>query len=48
MYWSGFDTKTNLQLIAEAGLRLLSADEGTVEEFGEPVTFLWVIAEKPI
>ena len=48
MYWSGFDTKTNLQLIAEAGLRLLSAEEGTVEEFGEPVTFLWVIAEKPI
>jgi len=48
MYWSGFDSKTNTRLIAEAGLRLLNAEEETAEEFGEPVTFLWVIAEKPI
>src|SRR5262245_13433282 len=47
MYWSGFDTQTNAKLIAEAGLRLLSAKEETAEEFGEPVTFLWVVAEKP-
>ena len=47
MYWSSFDAATNKHLIAEAGLRILSAKEETAEEFGEPVTFLWIIAEKP-
>jgi hypothetical protein len=28
-------------------MRILSAREETAEEFGEPVTFLWIIAEKP-
>ena len=48
MYWSGFDNDTNKRLIAEAGLHLLSAEEETLEEFGAPITFLWVIAEKPV
>jgi len=47
MYWSGFDTETNTRLVTEAGLRLLSAQEETAEEFGEPITFLWVVAERP-
>lgn len=47
MYWSSFDSETNRRLVEEAGLRLLSAREETAEEFGEPVTFLWVIARKP-
>jgi SAM-dependent methyltransferase/protein tyrosine phosphatase (PTP) superfamily phosphohydrolase (DUF442 family) len=47
MYWSSFDADTNRSLIEQAGLELLSAREETAEEFGEPVTFLWVIAQKP-
>jgi hypothetical protein len=47
MYWSGFDSETSTRLIAAAGLHLLRAEEETVEEFGVPITFLWVIAEKP-
>ena len=48
MYWSSFDSQTNKRLVAEAGLRILDAQEETEEEFGQPVTFLWVIAQKPI
>lgn len=47
MYWSGFDSQTNKRLVEEAGLRIVSAREETAEEFDEPVTFLWVIAQKP-
>jgi hypothetical protein len=47
-YWSGFDNATTTRLIAAAGLHLLQAEEEPVEEFGMPITFLWVIAEKPI
>ena len=48
MYWSGFDRATTTRLIAAAGLHLLRAEEETVEEFGVPITLLWVIAEKPV
>ena len=47
MYWSSFDSETNQRLVEEAGLSILSAQEETAEEFGEPITFLWVIAQKP-
>jgi 2-polyprenyl-3-methyl-5-hydroxy-6-metoxy-1,4-benzoquinol methylase len=47
MYWSGFDSATNRQLVEEAGLHIISAKEETAEEFGKPVTFLWVVAQKP-
>ena len=48
MFWSHFDSATNRHLIEQAGLRLISAREETVDEDGQPVTFLWVIAQKPI
>jgi hypothetical protein len=48
MYWSGFDRATTLRLVEAAGLHLLRAEEETIEEFGVPITFLWVIAEKPV
>jgi SAM-dependent methyltransferase len=48
MYWSGFDRATSARLIAEAGLHLLRAEEETIEEFGVPITFQWVIAAKPV
>jgi len=47
MYWSGFDSTTSTRLVEEAGLHLLRAEEETMEEFGVPITFLWVIAAKP-
>ena len=47
MYWSSYDAETNQRLVQEVGFSILSAREETAEEFGQPVTFLWVIAEKP-
>lgn len=47
MFWSGYDTATNVRLIDEAGLEILSATEETEEEFDEAITFLWVVARKP-
>lgn len=47
MYWSGFDAETNKRLVAEAGLCVISAQDETAMEFGQPVTFLWVVARKP-
>jgi hypothetical protein len=48
MYWSHFDSPTNQRLLREAGLEILSAREETAEEDGIPITFLWVVARKPL
>ncbi len=47
MFWSHHDAATNRRLVAAAGLRLLEANLETEEEDGAPVSFLWVVAEKP-
>jgi SAM-dependent methyltransferase len=47
MYWSSFDAETNRELARGAGLQLLSTRLETADEFGEPVTFLWVVACRP-
>lgn len=47
MYWSSHDAATNRRLVEEAGLHLVEASEETALEFGQPVTFLWVVARKP-
>ncbi len=47
MYWSSYDAATNRRLVAESGLRIAQASEETAAEFGQPVTFLWVVAQKP-
>lgn len=47
MFFSHWDATTNRRLVADAGLRILSATEETADEDGAPVTFLWVVAEKP-
>ncbi|HTK09788.1 MAG TPA: class I SAM-dependent methyltransferase [Ktedonobacteraceae bacterium] len=47
MYWSLFDSATNQLLLQDAGFHILSAQEETEEENGVPITFLWVIAQKP-
>jgi hypothetical protein len=46
MYWSSYDSQTNRRLVREAGLSIVEAREESADEFGQPVTFLWVIAEK--
>jgi hypothetical protein len=46
-YFSHFDGATNQRLVEDAGLRIISAWEETVDEDGAPVTFLWVVARKP-
>ncbi len=47
MYWSGFRSEKNKQLVREAGLRLVKAEVETVEFDDEAETWLWVLAEKP-
>ncbi|HZC05591.1 MAG TPA: methyltransferase domain-containing protein [Ktedonobacterales bacterium] len=47
MFFSHWDTATNRRLVEESGLRILSAREETADEDGAPITFLWVVAEKP-
>lgn len=46
MYWSNFDSETNRRLVKEAGLDIICAVEETADEFDNPITFLWVIAQK--
>ncbi len=47
MYFSHWDAATNRRLVAEAGLRIISARNEIADEDGAPVAFLWVVAEKP-
>jgi hypothetical protein len=47
MYWSNFDSETNRRLVKEAGFNIICAVDETADEFGDPVTFLWVLAQKP-
>jgi len=47
MVWSGYDAATNRRMVEEAGLEILSAREETEPEFGEDITFLWLVARKP-
>ena len=47
MYWSTYDSATNVRIVQEAGLDMVSTEIETVEEFGETVSFLWIVARKP-
>ena len=47
MYWSNFDSGTNRDLIEHAGFHIISAQQETENEEGVPVTFLWIVAQKP-
>jgi ubiquinone/menaquinone biosynthesis C-methylase UbiE len=48
MYWSSFDSEKNKRMIEEVGLHIETAQLETAKEFDEPVTFLWVVARKPL
>jgi cyclopropane fatty-acyl-phospholipid synthase-like methyltransferase len=47
MYFSGYPPEESQRVVAQAGLELLSAQDGTIVENGHPTTFLWVLARKP-
>jgi SAM-dependent methyltransferase len=47
MYWSHFDSATNVTMIADTGFEIVSAQEETISEDGVPVAFLWMVARKP-
>ena len=47
MFWSGYDAETSKQLVQAAGMPLISAEEETTDEFGEPITFLWIVGCRP-
>ena len=46
MYWSHFDSTTNVAMIGTAGFEIVSSQEETISEDGVPVTFLWVVGRK--
>ena len=46
MYWSSWDTDTNIELVREAGFAVLSAEEEIEDEHGVPVTHLWIVAQR--
>lgn len=48
MYWSNFDAAENKKLVRDAGFEIMSEEEETADENGTPMTFLWVVARKPL
>ncbi len=44
MYFNGYDVRTNLRIIKNAGFEILSDKLETAEDSGKMVTFLWIIA----
>ncbi|MCB9134764.1 MAG: class I SAM-dependent methyltransferase [Anaerolineales bacterium] len=45
-FWSSFPPEKTRKLVENAGLEIVSAELETDNEFGDPVTFLWVVAKK--
>ena len=48
MYWSGQGIEANLRAVAGAGLETLRAEVCDTDEFGDVVSFLWVLARRRI
>jgi ubiquinone/menaquinone biosynthesis C-methylase UbiE len=48
MYFSGYDGETNERLVREAGFAVVMARAETDEEFGQPATFLWIVARNAV
>jgi SAM-dependent methyltransferase len=46
MYFSSWDAETTRGLVEATGLTIVDASPQTADENGEPVTFLWVVAQK--
>jgi SAM-dependent methyltransferase len=48
MFFSGYDGETNERLVREAGFAVVMARAETDEEFGQPATFLWIVARNAV
>jgi hypothetical protein len=48
MYWSGFDTATNVQMVKNAGFDIVEEEITKEKEDGAIVPFLWILARKRI
>jgi SAM-dependent methyltransferase len=46
MYWSHFNSATNIEMVEASGFEIVSAQEETISEAGVPVTFLWIVGRK--
>lgn len=46
MYWSGFDTETNLDILREVGFDIVESEVLYDDEDGRLVPFLWILAQK--
>ncbi|HEY3118062.1 MAG TPA: methyltransferase domain-containing protein [Chloroflexota bacterium] len=47
MYSSGYSAAENWLIVERSGLQVVAAEEGTIQQNGEPATFLWMVARKP-
>ncbi|MDG1463039.1 MAG: class I SAM-dependent methyltransferase, partial [Gammaproteobacteria bacterium] len=47
MYWSSYGEEKTLELIGNAGLKVLDTSKESAIENGKETTFLWVVAERP-
>jgi SAM-dependent methyltransferase len=47
MYFGGYDGESGERLVERAGLEVVGARAETADEDGRPITFLWIVAEKP-
>jgi hypothetical protein len=47
MYFSGYPPEESRRFVERAGLRVVSARDGTIFENGRPTTFHWIVARKP-
>ena len=46
MYWGGFDTESNLEMVRRAGCTLVEAEVLDDDEDGRLAPFLWILAQK--
>lgn len=45
-YWSSYPPEKTRQFVEAAGLEIIATELETDDEFGDPVTFFWVVAKK--
>ena len=48
MFWSGYDPSTTRRLVEGAGLIVTSLILETADEDGEPTSFWWLVARRPL
>ena len=46
MFFSHFDGDTNLGLVEQTGFRVIQAEDEMESEYGKPVCFRWIVADK--